>query len=117
MPWVLCWQKAGGAVVLLLREITGTSSVTASLYWQKLVITYADGRTNVVVTDPLSWQYFGKGPVAYGSFFQGEVYDALREPVVEGWSTASYDASAWKPAHEVALEGHISKGETRICRG
>lgn len=43
----------------------------------KLVITYADGRTNVVVTDPLSWQYFGKGPVAYGSFFQGEVYDAL----------------------------------------
>ena len=75
----------------------------------KLVITYADGRTNVVVTDPLSWQYFGKGPVAYGSFFQGEVYDALREPAVEGWSTASYDASAWKPAHEVALEGHISK--------
>jgi len=75
----------------------------------KLVITYADGRTNVVVTDPLSWQYFGKGPVAYGSLFQGEVYDALREPAVEGWSTASYDASAWKSAHEVALEGHISK--------
>ena len=37
------------------------------------------------------------------------MYDALREPAVEGWSTASYDASAWKPAHEVALEGHISK--------
>ena len=79
----------------------------------KLVITYADGRTNVVVTDPLSWQYFGKGPVAYGSFFQGEVYDALREPAVEGWSTASYDASAWKPAHEVALEGHISTAGNR----
>ena len=74
----------------------------------KLVITYSDGRTDVVVTDPLSWQYFSEGPITYGSFFQGEVYDALRETAVEGWSMASYDASAWKPAHEVALEGNIS---------
>ena len=33
----------------------------------KLVITYSDGRTDVVVTDPLSWQYFSEGPIAYGS--------------------------------------------------
>ncbi len=73
----------------------------------KLVITYADGREKVIVTDPSSWQYYDKGPVCYGSFFQGEVYDALRDAEVEGWSTAAYDAAKWKPACEVALEGNI----------
>ena len=28
---------------------------------------------------------------------------------MEGMEHGSYDASAWKPVHEVALEGHISK--------
>lgn len=74
----------------------------------KLVITYADGSEQVIVTDPATWQYYDKGPVAYGSFFQGEVYDARKEMAVEGWSTASYDASAWKPAREVLLEGTVS---------
>ena len=74
----------------------------------KLVITYADGREKVIVTEPSAWQYYDKGPVLYGSFFQGEVYDALRETEIAGWSTAAYDASCWKPACEVALEGNIS---------
>ena len=74
----------------------------------KLVVTYADGTEKVVVTSPSTWQCFSKGPVAYSSLFQGEVYDASREATVEGWSTASYDASAWKPACKVALEGNVS---------
>lgn len=74
----------------------------------KLVITYTDGTEKIVTTQPSSWQFFNKGPVLYGSIFQGEVYDATREKVVEGWSTVSYDAFLWKPACEVALEEHIS---------
>lgn len=74
----------------------------------KLVVTYADGSEQVIVTDPSTWQYYNKGPVAYGSFFQGEVYDARKEIDVEGWSTAAYNASAWKPAREVPLEGNVS---------
>lgn len=74
----------------------------------KLVITYADGTEKVVVTDPSSWTYFNEGPVRYGSFFQGEVYDASRDAAVEGWSTADYQASGWKQACEVSLEGNIS---------
>lgn len=74
----------------------------------KLVVTYADGQEKVIVTEPSNWRYFGGGPVLYGSFFQGEVYDASREAAVAGWSTADYDAAAWKPASEVALEGNVS---------
>lgn len=75
----------------------------------KLVITYKDGQEKVVVTDPSTWQYCNNGPILYGSFFQGEVYDAMKDLEVEGWSTASYNANSnWKPAVEVALDGNIS---------
>ncbi|WP_071145210.1 alpha-L-rhamnosidase [Bacteroides ihuae] len=74
----------------------------------KLLITYTDGSEQVIVTDPSSWQYFNKGPIVYNSFFQGEVYDASKEAAVKDWSVASYDASDWKSACEVPLEGNIS---------
>lgn len=74
----------------------------------KLVITYADGKEKVIVSEPSTWQYYNDSSVLYSNFFQGEVYDALKEADVEGWSTAQYEASRWKPAQEVSLEGHIS---------
>lgn len=83
----------------------------------KLVITYADGKQDVIVSDPASWQYFNDGPLRYGSLFQGEVYDASKEGAVRDWSTASYDAAAWKPAVEVSLAGHISKDAANAANG
>ncbi len=77
----------------------------------KLVITYADGKEEIVVTNPEQWTYFNKGPRIYGSFFQGEVYDATKEPFIENWSTAAFDDSAWKPATQVSLEGTINHNE------
>ena len=75
----------------------------------KLVITYKDGHEKVIVTDPSTWQYCNNGPVLYGSLFQGEVYDALKDSEMEGWNTALYTPNeSWKPAVEVALNGHIS---------
>lgn len=74
----------------------------------KLVLTYEDGETETVVTRPDTWKYYNQGPVVYGSFFQGEVYDARREKAVEGWSTASYDDTDWKAAQEVPLQGNVS---------
>ncbi|MEO6731194.1 MAG: family 78 glycoside hydrolase catalytic domain [Ferruginibacter sp.] len=62
------------------------------------------------MSDPATWSYFNNGPVVYGSFFQGEVYDASKESLIEGWSTASYNASGWTPAKEVTLEGHVTPG-------
>lgn len=75
----------------------------------KLVLTYADGTKEVIVTNPATWQYFNEGPVVYGSFFQGEVYDASKEKAIEGWSTPAYDASCWKPAQEVELRECVSR--------
>ena len=75
----------------------------------RLVITYRDGRKQTVVTNPDTWKYFNDGPTVYGSFFQGEVYDARKEAFVSGWSTASYDEGKdWKPAQVVPLEGTVS---------
>lgn len=62
----------------------------------KLVVTYTDGTRTTVVSNPDEWLFYGKGPTLYGSFFQGEVYDATKEKDIEGWCTADYDASAWK---------------------
>lgn len=75
----------------------------------QLVVTYEDGQVQTIVTSPDTWKYFNQGPVVYGSFFQGEVYDALREKAIEGWTKAGYDDSAWKKAVEVSLEGHVSR--------
>ena len=73
----------------------------------KLVITYADGMEETIVSDPDSWSYFDNGPIVYSSFFQGEVYDARKASLVEGWSEAAYDDSSWKKAVEVNQEKTI----------
>ena len=65
----------------------------------KLVLTYADGTTETLVTEPKGWEYSTEGPVRYGSLFQGEVYDArIAEP------------TDWRPAEEVALLDVIPQG-------
>ncbi|PRY86515.1 alpha-L-rhamnosidase [Mongoliibacter ruber] len=69
----------------------------------KLVVSYEDGTEQVVVTDPDTWQIYHEGPVRYGSFFQGEVYDANKE--VLGWTKTNFDDSDWINAQEVPLEG------------
>ncbi|SBV97371.1 alpha-L-rhamnosidase [uncultured Dysgonomonas sp.] len=74
----------------------------------KLVITYSDGKEEVIVTNPSTWNYFNNGPLVYSSFFQGAVYDASRDSLVEGWSMADYDDSEWKNAVETGLTGYIS---------
>ena len=74
----------------------------------KLVITYADGRSDTITTDPLKWKYYSKGPLVYGSFFQGEVYDAGKENLVKDWSAPTYNDSAWTACQEIALKGNIS---------
>ena len=73
----------------------------------KLVITHTDGSEETIVSDPSRWSYFDNGPLIYGSFFQGEVFDATKQSLIEGWSEASYSASEWKSAVEVNQENAI----------
>lgn len=85
----------------------------------KLVITFSDGSEQVITSNPYdqNWKYFNDGPVRYGSFFQGEVYDARKEAAIEAWSTAAYDDSAWTVAVEVPLEGNSYMGTFTDARG
>lgn len=41
----------------------------------KLVLTYADGTENTIVTDSENWAYYGEGAYKFAGFFQGERLD------------------------------------------
>ncbi|WP_088342068.1 alpha-L-rhamnosidase [Robiginitalea sediminis] len=75
-----------------------------------LVVTYADGSEQVVATEPDTWKLYTEGPLRYGSYFQGEVYDARLEAGIQGWSEPGYNASGWSSATEVPLEGTTYPG-------
>ncbi len=77
----------------------------------KLVIQYTDGTEQVITTNPSQWTTFNDGPIRYGSFFQGEIYDALKEEKVKDWSTAAFVAKDWKPAAKIDLEGTAFVGK------
>ena len=61
----------------------------------ELHIEYADGTSEVIVTDE-SWKTYEYGPIFYNNIYRGESHDARRN--VEGWTTAEFDDSAWKTA-------------------
>ncbi|TVZ16572.1 alpha-L-rhamnosidase [Maribacter sp. MAR_2009_72] len=77
----------------------------------QLIISYDDGSEQTITTNDEEWELFTNGPIKYGSFFQGEVYDATKENLVENWSTAAYDTNGWKKAVEVPLTGTIYTGK------
>ncbi len=75
----------------------------------KMVIRFNDGTSKTITSDPSLWKYFANGPVRYGSFFQGEVYDATKEQLIEKWATSKYDDSEWSKAVEVFADGTTYK--------
>ena len=70
-----------------------------------LVLTHEDGTEQILTSNTEDWKLYTEGPLRYGSFFQGEVYDARYHSKIAGWSTPLYDDSAWKAPVEVPLEG------------
>ncbi len=63
----------------------------------QLVIRYADGRTQTVVSDG-SWKY-ADGPVRRSDIYDGETYDARVERT--GWDSPRFDDSAWTSVAEL----------------
>ncbi|MCI2088879.1 MAG: glycoside hydrolase family 78 protein [Prevotella sp.] len=61
----------------------------------KLVINYADGSRQVIVTDG-RWKCTDQGPVRSDGLYTGEDYDARKE--MPGWSTPDFDDSSWYEA-------------------
>ncbi len=65
---------------------------TDEAYLSQLVLTYADGTTETVVTDN-TWQAFTEGPFVDTCNQNGETYDARLE--IDGWAEAGLDTSKW----------------------
>lgn len=82
----------------------------------KMLITYTDGSEQIITTNDRDWKLFTDGPIRYGSYFQGEVYEAGKEVGIKGWSEPGYNDAAWKPAVVVPLEGTTYQG-TFTVRG
>ncbi len=67
-----------------------------------LVITYADGSTEVVSTNN-TWRGTADGPIRANNLYDGEEYDANRE--FPGWTVAGFDDSRWLQAEFVQPPG------------
>lgn len=77
-----------GSVFLGSRNFYGTKTRLLA----ELHVTYPDGTTQAVVTDP-TWQA-GFGPILQSDIQDGETYDARLE--VPGWDNVGYSNAAWR---------------------
>lgn len=77
----------------------------------KILLTYEDGTSEMVVTDG-SWKKYDDGPVVRNGFQYGEDYDARKE--VDGWKEGGFDDSLWmsavifdRPSPAVNIQSYI----------
>ncbi|MGA5200498.1 family 78 glycoside hydrolase catalytic domain [Streptomyces variegatus] len=69
----------------------------------RLLIRYADGTTQSVVTRPDgSWKATDAGPYRADDIYDGQTYDARRE--LPGWTSAGFDDSGWSDTERVPYE-------------
>jgi len=66
----------------------------------QLEIERADGSVQQIVTDD-SWRTTTDGPIRAAGIYDGETYDARREPL--GWDQPGYDDTAWNRAQPTGL--------------
>jgi len=65
----------------------------------RLLIRYADGSTQTVVTAPGDdWRATDTGPYRADDIYDGQTYDARKE--LPGWTGNGFDASAWSGTEE-----------------
>ncbi|WP_394771610.1 family 78 glycoside hydrolase catalytic domain [Lacisediminihabitans sp.] len=60
----------------------------------QLAIEYVDGSTDTILTGP-DWRATGDAPIVASGIYDGESYDARREP--GGWTQAGFDDDGWQP--------------------
>lgn len=77
----------------------------------KMVVTFTDGTTRTIVTDPASWKTFTEGPNRSADNFQGVTYDARKEASIAGWNTTAYKnalLSRWTTPDVIALKAGLN---------
>ncbi|MGW4909161.1 family 78 glycoside hydrolase catalytic domain [Streptomyces sp. NPDC004270] len=69
----------------------------------KLLIRYADGTSQTVVTRPDGgWKAIDTGPYRADDIYDGQTYDARQE--LPGWTSHAFDDAAWSDVERVAFE-------------
>ncbi|MFI6878928.1 family 78 glycoside hydrolase catalytic domain [Streptomyces sp. NPDC050400] len=70
----------------------------------KLLIRYADGSTQTLVTKPGDgWRATDTGPYRADDIYDGETYDARQE--IDGWTANGFDAQGWSDVEQVGYAG------------
>ncbi len=120
-------QKGGNAMGAMMSEGWWSGLLSFGTIWNhfgdrqsllaKLQITYNDGSKQTVTTNNKDWKFYNRGPIIYSSLDMGEIYDATRETIIEGWTNTGFDDSSWESASEVPLEGTAYSGEERDVTG
>lgn len=65
-------------------------------FLSKLVLEYADGSRETVVSSPENWQYYGEGPYRYAGFFHGETFDARKGYLLRAFFMPGFAAGGCK---------------------
>ncbi|PAE17676.1 hypothetical protein CHH91_02605 [Virgibacillus sp. 7505] len=73
----------------------------------KLVITYKNGKQEVITSNPDEWKVSTEGPIKLNDFFIGENYDARMEENVAGWDNTGFDDSDWSKVSEFDYDGDL----------
>lgn len=81
------------------RVPIGSVSYGAPCAIAQIEIEYDDGSRATVATDE-TWKVTAEGPITANNEYDGEDYDARREPA--GWSGPGFDDSKWQPAQALA---------------
>lgn len=82
---------------------------TTLCFYGKLLVTYDDGTSDVIVTDG-SWRFYRYGPILDDDLFNGFKYDATVEQTLDGWNEPGYDDSAWDDAAVIAPDKIMRNG-------
>ncbi|WP_405668077.1 glycoside hydrolase family 78 protein [Streptomyces sp. NBC_01166] len=91
------------------RGLLGFNGGTRDIYGDRtgllaeLRITYTDGTADTVTTGA-DWRW-SPGPVTASGLYEGEEYDARREPA--GWSEPGFDDSAWQPVQVLEFDTSV----------
>ncbi len=99
------WWRGGSTFVGENWNVFGDRSSLLA----KLVITYSDGTTSTIVTNPDTWLCNSHGPLLCGSLFQGEVYDGIRAEAFDGWNKPGFDTTGWHKTSAISTDCTVSK--------
>ncbi|WP_048876757.1 alpha-L-rhamnosidase [Saccharomonospora saliphila] len=102
----LTTSHASGAAVTRSGTANETRMAVSPRFLARLEITYADGSTDTIVTDP-SWRT-ALGPSVTDNWYAGTDYDARREQ--PGWDRPGADLSASATRRDGTPSGWISAG-------